>query len=400
MSIVSGTSPRSALSWPKVITLAASAGAIAANLYYVQPLLHLISQDFRTSEGSVGLTITVSQATFALGLVAVLPLADRYGRSKLLTILLALSAIGLALVALAPDLPVLLIAFGLVGLSNVAAQVVVPAAASLTDGETRGKVVGAVISGMLTGILLARTVSGAIGDAVGWRSMYFFAAGLMVINALVMRRVLTDLPVTGPRLSYLAILRSTPGLYRTYRQLPIRSALGAVAFAAFSLFWSTVAFVLSSDHYRYSPATIGLFGLLGAAGALAANQFGRVRKPARLFPTVLTIGLIAVSFVTLIPASRALVWMIAGIVLLDVGAQGLNVLNQSLIYDVASGEQARANSGYMTCYFAGGAVGSAVGSLAWTTAGWTGVCIAGIAISVVGAALLPRVRSLGRSISA
>jgi predicted MFS family arabinose efflux permease len=390
---VSEVVPRAELSWAKVAVLAVSAGAIAANLYYVQPLLHLISRDFHAGEGSVGLTITVTQATFAVGLVLVLPMGDLFGRGKLLTVLLVLSAIGLAGVGLAPNLAALLVAFGLVGLANVAAQVIVPAAASLTDGENRGKVVGTVISGLLTGMLLARTVSGVIGEVVGWRAMFFFDSGLMLINALVMRRVLKDPPATAPRPSYLGTLRSIPGLFRKYHQLPIRAVLGAVAFAAFSLFWSTVAFVLSGDHYHYSPSTIGLFGLLGAAGALAANQFGRVPGPARLFPTALTVGLIGLSFVILIPASHSVVWMLIGIVVLDVGAQGLNVLNQRLIYDVEPSEHSRANSGYMTCYFIGGAVGSAVGSVAWTMAGWTGVCIAGVVIAALGAAMWPKVRT-------
>ncbi|MDJ0345747.1 hypothetical protein QMK19_34705 [Streptomyces sp. H10-C2] len=98
----------------------------------------------------------------------------------------------------------------------------------------------------------------------------------MVVNAIVMTRVLAGPRSDTAHPAYAAVLRSTIGLYRQYPQLRLRSAFGAVAFAAFSLFWSTVPFVLSGEHYRYSPSTIGLFALLGAAGALAANQFSGI----------------------------------------------------------------------------------------------------------------------------
>lgn len=66
----------------------------------------------------------------------------------------------------------------------------------------------------------------------------------------------------------------------------------------------------------------------------------------------------------------------------DLALQGVHVSNQNVIYALVPQARSRVNSVYMTTYFVGAAVGSAVGSLAWRSAGWTGVCIAGAAFSI------------------
>ena len=45
-----------------------------------------------------------------------------------------------------------------------------------------------------------------------------------------------------------------------------RSLFGALGFCIFSIFWTTMAFLLSGAPYHYNDLTIGLFGLVGAAG--------------------------------------------------------------------------------------------------------------------------------------
>lgn len=164
------TPPPAGLRQPVVWLLAVATGAIAANLYYIQPLLHLIATTFGVSNGAVGLLVTVTQIGFAVGLVLLLPLADVVNGRRLFSALLVVNAAALVVVASAPDITAAIIGFAVVGLTNVAAQVIVPVAASMASDEQRGRVVGTVITGLLAGILLTRTVSGLISQAVGWRS--------------------------------------------------------------------------------------------------------------------------------------------------------------------------------------------------------------------------------------
>ncbi|GAB4083340.1 MFS transporter [Modestobacter muralis] len=369
------------------LILAATTGAIAANLYYAQPLLATIAATLDISTGTVATVVTATQLAFAAGLVLVLPLGDIVERRRLLTGLLVLDAVGLVGFAVAPSLPVLLISCALMGVGNIAAQVLVPAAASLAGDAQRGRVVGTVITGLLIGMLAARTVAGVVSQLVGWRPLFLGAAVLMLLLTLVVRRVL---PATGPvadRPTYLDTLRSTARLYRQLPLLRVRAAFGALGFAAFSLFWSTAALLLGGGRYSFGPAAIGGFALLGIAGAVAANAVGRLRDHVHPLPTLVAVLVIAGAFGVLLAAPHVLACMVVGIVVLDIGVQGLHVLNQRTIYELEPAARTRVNSVYMTFYFLGGSLGSAAGSLAWERAGWTGVCVTGLVISALAVVL-------------
>jgi predicted MFS family arabinose efflux permease len=342
----------------------------------------------RRGDAGGALVVTATQAGFAAGLVLVLPLGDLVRRRSLLTALLLLDAAALATAGLATGPGLALVAFALVGLGNVAAQVLVPAAADLAGDEQRGRVVATVISGLLTGMLLARTVSGLVTAAFGWRPVFLGAGCLMLLVLAVLRRALAGRPGPAPAAGgYREALRSTVRLYRSSPVLRVRSAYGALGFAAFSVFWSTAAVRLGGAPFHLAPAAIGVFGLLGAAGAFAANLTGRVRRHRAPAPTIAAVAIIALAWAALWAGSGSLAAFVAGTLLLDVGVQALHVLNQRTIYEVEPGARNRVNSVYMTFYFFGGAAGSAAASTVQTHAGWTGVCVCGLTVTALAALL-------------
>jgi predicted MFS family arabinose efflux permease len=239
------------------------------------------------------------------------------------------------------------------------------------------------MGGLLIGILLARTLAGLVADVAGWRTVYIAAAGLVVVLAVVLSRWLPQetRPATH---SYPDLLRSVVALFRGERVLRQRALYAALAFAAFSVFWTTVAFVLAGPPYHYSETIIGLFGLVGAAGAICANVAGRLAD--RGYVTQLTTSfaaLILLSFGVLYEGRHALWAMIIGIVVLDVGTQGMAVTNQSIIYRLTPDAGSRVNSAYMVVNFSGGAVGSAVAGTVYATAKWAGVCALGGGIGAI-----------------
>jgi hypothetical protein len=73
-----------------------------------------------------------------------------------------------------------------------------------------------------------------------------------------------------------------------------------------------------------------------------------------------------------------------GVLLLDAGAQGNHIANQSRIYSLSPALHSRINSVYMVTFFLGGSIGSLLGSQAWAIAGWPGVCSIGIIFSIAG----------------
>jgi predicted MFS family arabinose efflux permease len=365
-----------------VLLFAITTGLVVANLYYSQPLLHLIAGEFRSSAGATGVLVTVTQIGYAAGLLFAVPAGDLFIPRRYVPCLLLLSAGALLGAALAPSLPVLMAASAVAGFCSVAAQVLVPLAAAMSSEAQRSRVIGTVFSGLLLGILLARTIAGLLAEAVGWRGLYGIAAALMLGLAVLLSRVLPAARISAAD-SYTHVLRSTVALARELRELRRRSLYGATGFAAFSVFWTTAAFLLTGAPYHYSTITVGLFGLVGAAGALSASWAGRLLGRFSLPSlTGIALGLIAASYALLWVGRDSLAALIVGIIVLDIGVQGLQVLNQNTIYALAPQARSRINGVYMTLYFVGGAVGSAAASLAWSARGWAAVCVLGAALPV------------------
>ncbi len=374
---------RSQLSQGMVLLFAFACGASVANLYYAQPVLHSVARSFGTSSGTAGLVVTFAQIGYAAGLAFLVPLGDLFARRWLVPAVLVVAAVGLVVSASAPDIEVLAAVGLLVGGGSVAAQLLVPMAASLADDEHRGHVVGVVMSGLLLGILLARTVSGIVAELSSWRVVYASAAVLTAVMAIVLARLL---PEEGERvrIGYATLLGTTVRLLVTEPVLQVRALLGALGFAAFSVFWTTMAFLLAGAPYHDSDLTIGLFGLVGAGGALCANVAGRwADRGWTKTTTALFAALVAVSFLPLWYGRHDLGSLIVGILVLDVGVQGLQVTNQSIIYGLAPQARSRVNSAYMVCYFVGGAIGSAVGASIYESHRWAGVCVLGTGIGAV-----------------
>ncbi|HSZ37723.1 MAG TPA: MFS transporter [Acidimicrobiales bacterium] len=380
--------PQHALSRALVALIAVATGAIVANLYYAQPLLHRVSETFHSGPGPTAWVITATQAGYAAGLLLIVPLGDLHPRRTLVVRLFCVAAVALVASALAPSLWLFALASLAVGASSVAGQVMIPFAADLAPEERRGRVVARIMTGLLLGILLARTVSGFVAQATGgWRGIYWLSAGLMLCFALVLWRVL---PAEGPRphRTYGQLVGTSLRLLATEPVLRRRAWHGAVAFGAFSVLWTTLAFLLSGSPYRYSSAVIGLFGLVGAGGILAANVAGKLADSARTTLTTVVAGVLLTGSFALLWAGRtSLAALIVGIVVLDMGTQGMQITNQAVIYALRPDARSRITGAYMVCYFVGGAVGSVSAGTLYASHGWAGVCLLGTGFGVATLAL-------------
>jgi len=360
-----------------VVVMAITTGAIVANLYYAQPLLHQVAKSFHVGSAAAALVVTCTQIGYAAGLLLIVPLGDLYVRRPLVVIVFCLAGASLVVCAVAPSLWLFELASVATGAASVAGQIMVPFAADRASPERRGRVVARMMTGLLLGILLARTVSGLVAQVAGWRAIYWISAALMVVFALVLARVLPD-ETARPKLRYRALVASSLGLLVKEPVLRRRAWHGAWVFAAFSVLWTTLAFLLSAAPYHYSNAVIGLFGLVGVGGVIAANLAGKLADSNR---TALTTAICAVlvvgSFALAAGGKTSLLLLLAGIVVLDLGTQGMQITNQAVIYALRPDARSRINSAYMVCYFVGGAIGSVVSGVVLASYGWDGVCLLG-----------------------
>jgi len=365
--------------------MATACAVVVANLYYCQPLLGRLSAYFQVSETSASWVNICSQLGYGLGLFFVVPLGDRMVRRTLLVRMILLAALALAGAALSPDIPTLYFFSLCIGAASTACQVFVPLAAHLASEKERGRVIGTVMGGLLSGILLSRTLSGMVADHLGWRSMYWIGAALMlVMSVLVYRFIPTEQPAFKG--SYRSLLRSLFQLLRQEKTARQSSWIGACLFGAISVFWSTLAFYLEKPPFSYSLSTIGLFGVVGMAGALVSPQAGRMAdrygyyRPMRIGLTLMLLG-----YTILFQSHWTILLLVAGIVLIDMGLQLAHIPNLSRMSSLAPEARTRLNTIYMTSFFIGGTLGSIVGSYAWRMFGWNGVCATGLALVALGA---------------
>ena len=366
--------------------LAVAACLTVGNLYFLQPLLPGVSRAFGASPRDVGLTPMLTQVGYGLGMLVFVPLGDTVERRRLMLLLLGAVSVALLACAAAPSLGLLAAASFLVGFTTVIPHVAVPLAAHLAPPAERGRVLGFMMGGILVGILLARTASGFLGAWLGWRGVYVVAAGLMVGLAVALRALLPESrPTTS--MGYGALLRSTLALPFEEPTLREAAILGGLGFGAFSAFWSTLAFFLEEPPYRMGSQAAGLFGLLGAAGAMAAPVVGRLAD--RVSPRAnagAALALVLASFGLFAIGGRTLAVLVLGVLLMDVGVQANHVSNLTRVHALRPEARSRMNTVYMVTYFACGALGTALGTWAWTGWGWLGVCAVGAGMS--GQALL------------
>jgi len=371
--------------------MAVTCAVTVANLYYAQPLLHSIGSSLHVSQGSASLLVTVGQLGYALGLLFIVPAGDIVRRRPLLTGLLAICALTLAGCALAPSLAVLDVAAALCAVTSVVVQMLVPYAATLADDKERSRVIGTLMGGLLIGILLSRTYAGVLAELAGWRTVYGTAAVFIAITAVTLHRVLPD---HGRQLaiSYRQQLRGVLDVARAEPALRWRSLIGACGFGSFACFWTTVTFLLSSPQYGFSQLDIGLFALVGAAGAVTSLAAGRLldRRPQLRWPASgVVLALLALSYIPIGLGGTDLGWvslalLVVGGLLMDACVQGSHVINQSIIYDLLPQARSRLTTVYVTTMFAGGALGSALGALAYQHWGWTGATLVAAAFPVLG----------------
>jgi predicted MFS family arabinose efflux permease len=358
-----------------------------STMYYNQPLLMEMGHTYGATAGRIGFVAVATQVGYALGLLVFVPLGDVLERRSLMMKMYGAASVALLLVAVAPSLAWLLVGSVLIGMFASVTHVALPIAPDLATDSQRGRAIGIVMTGLLLGILLARTFSGWVSGIHGWRYVFVVAAVMNASFVPLLWKVMPRLPARQ-ELSYGDAMKSLWTLFRTQPLLRESSVLGALVFASFSCFWTTLAFVLYS-HYGLGPGVAGTFGLVGAAGALIASVAGRLAdKHGSRWVITVGGGLLAASYVLLWTEERAhtstmihLVVLAVGVIILDIGAQMTQVANQTRIFGLVPSARSRLNTVYMTIYFSGAATGSALATIAWAHWRWDGVC--GLALGLI-----------------
>jgi predicted MFS family arabinose efflux permease len=364
-----------------VFAMALCCGLAVANIYYNQPMLALIEQQYQASNSS-GLIPTATQLGYALGLFLLVPLGDLMERRRLIVVQFLVLSVTLVLAALAPNPWTLVGASLLLGIFATVAQQIVPFAATLSPAATRGKTIGKVMSGLLCGILLSRVLSGFIASHWGWRTMFWVGSPLAIVGAIIMG-------ITLPRsrsatdLTYSGLLASLAHLWTEHRELRQATFTQAALFASFISFWTILSLHLAEPRLAYGAGTAGLFGIIGAVGVLIAPVAGHIADSKGPHFVIGAGAAITVGCWVLFGVWPGIAGLIIGVVLLDIGVQGSLISNQHLVYALGETTRSRINTVFMGGMFVGGSLGSVGATIAWHRGGWWGTCLAGMAFAAV-----------------
>lgn len=354
--------------------IAITVGTVVANLYYAQPLLPDIAREFHLSAATTGTVAMLGMAGASIAQLVFVPLGDIRERRFLISGMIAAAAIALLLMATAQTVPILMLATFLCGASASVNHITTPFAAQLAPDGARGKVVGTVLGGLLVGILISRTYSGWVGEVFGWRTVFYSASVIMVIMAGFMFKML---PMTGrsSTLTWPQLVKSIVPLWREQRVLREAVLINTLMFCVFSGFWTAMVFFVEGPPYNYTSKGAGMFGIIGAAGALSAPLAGRlVDRSGGKRNVLYSIFMMLAAYVIMAALGTNLIAFILGVLLLDIGQQFGHVSNQTRIYGLVPEARSRLNMIYMTCSFTGGSLGSYFCTYFWNLAGWAGVC--------------------------
>lgn len=366
-----------------VILMAFCTGLIVANIYYCQPLVILIAKDFNLTESDAGSITFLTQAGYAIGLFLLVPLGDMFEKKRQILLTTALAILALIVAGFAKDFLILEIASVLIGACSIVPQLILPLTASLSNDENRGANIGIVMSGLLVGILASRAISGIIGDLLGWRAMFLIAAAICTLLILLMAaRFPKNLPAFKG--TYKELMGSMFDYIKTQATLREASLINFFAFIVIMGFWTTMVLYLANPPYQFNSSQIGLFGIAGAAGALAAPLVGKLSSgsnPRKNLMIGFILELISIGLFYF--TAHNVFLFVIGIILIDIGQQAIHVTNQTRIYTLVPEARNRLNTIFMSVSFVGAACGSALGLWLWSLGGWAMFCIGITAITIL-----------------
>ncbi len=377
-----GGIPRSIL-----FVMATTGGLTVANLYYNQPLLETIRNSLGATELQANLITFITQLGYALGLIFIVPLADKLSRRKIVAVNMSVAVACCVTIALSHSIWTVWGASIILGCNSVVPQMFIPVASYFSKPENKSRNMGIVLTGLLSGVLGARVLSGYVGELAGWRAMFAIAAVIMAMCLVVILRALPTMAssFTG---SYWKLMKSVVRIYCDYPSIRVYSLRGGLSFGSMMAVWSCMAFHLSGSPFYAGSDAVGLLGLCGLAGATAASGIGKFIPHfgiERFCYAGTILQLIAWAFALCL--SDTYIGLIIAIILVDVGAQCHQLSNQSGCLAMVPEATNRCNTVFMSHLFAGGSLGTLSAGVAWNYMGWTGVCLVGIAFVLAGLAV-------------
>ncbi|WP_275074689.1 MFS transporter [Providencia rettgeri] len=367
--------------------------ATFALLYFVQPILPLLSADFNISPATASLALSLSTGLMALGLLITGPISDAIGRKNVMVIALTCAALFTLLSSVMQSWQGILIARALVGLSlsGVAAVAMTYLSEEIHPSYVALSM-GLYISGNSIGGMSGRLMTGVVADYFSWRVAVVILGTLALIAAIGFWRLLP--PSQHFRASSLKPKNLWVNLHLHFRDkgLPWLFVEGFVLMGGFVTMYNYIGYRLLEAPYNFSQSTVGFLSVIYLTGTYSATKTGSLTQKYGLGNIL--IAAIGMMLLGILVTLHSNVWVVLlGMTLLTTGFFAAHSVASSWVGRRAKRARGQASSLYLFSYYAGSSIAGTVGGLFWANYGWNGVALFIAGILMVGIIIAYRLKS-------
>jgi predicted MFS family arabinose efflux permease len=255
----------------ELAALSLAAFASMTSMRICDPLLPALAREFGTTTGGAAQTISAFAIAYGVLQLVYGPLADRYGKFRIVSIAVIGCAAANLAALLAPSLDLLVVSRAVAG--GTAAAIIPLTMAWIGDSvpyarrqEALARLLGATVLGMIAG----QWSGGLLADTLGWRSVFIVLAVLFAGTGVVMYAASRRVEAAATRHA-LADAQGYFARIRTVLATPWAREVLALAFVEGAVGYSAFAFVPSHLHARFglaltwAGAVLALYGVGGFA---------------------------------------------------------------------------------------------------------------------------------------
>jgi len=359
-----------------LLLLALASAVVTANAYYIHPIIALVAKDFGVSPSAIGLVPALNQIALALGIFFLLPLGDRFSNRQLAIVFAAGQFMGLVMMAFGGSFWLFVAGSTFLGFSTITPYLLPAYASKRVAPGDLGRVTATLTTGVIAGILLARAGAGWVGEHLGWRTVYYIAAGVMLVITLLLPRIMDEREKTedqAPAGSYVNLVLSVIPIVRRHPEVIISGTIQGIGFGVFLSVWLTLGLHLTSPEMGYGADTVGYLAALALLNLLTTAPLGAWADRIGPRKARLIISLVQFSGVCLLGVFGHNLWLLMiPLTMMNVVGPLIDVTGRMTFLGQPPDVRTRLMTAYIVLMFIGGGLASWGATYVYEHAGWGG----------------------------
>jgi predicted MFS family arabinose efflux permease len=380
---------RRLLSGRELFLLAFAGAVVTANAYYIHPIIALVAKDFGVSPSEIGLVPALNQIALAVGIFLLLPLGDRFSNRQLATIFAAGQFIGLVVMAFATSFWLFVAGSTFLGFSTITPYLLPAYASKRVAPERLGAATATLTTGIIAGILVARVGAGWVGEHLGWRTVYFIAAGVMLFITLLLPRLMDGRDKSdadAPTTSYVALVLSVFPLMRQHPEVLLSGTIQGLGFGIFLAVWLGLGLHLTSPEMGYGADTVGYLAAISLLNLVTTPYLGAWADRTGPRKARFLISLIQFAAVCLLGVFGHSLWLLLiPLLMMNLIGPMIDITGRMTFLGLAPGVRTRLMTAYIVLMFVGGGLASWAATWVYEHEGWHGTAMlaAGMSATLV-----------------